>query len=315
MTRFTEHGPGRPGKGLIDILATAAAAAVLATPVMAAGSIDNSVVAAASQGGTALTSEPVTQSVPLADAVLAITVANAATIDDGGDGKIDGGDVIRFTVSVRNDSNVTITGVAPGESGIAFADAAGTGRFGAFAPAGPVSLVPGAAQDFTVTYTLAAIDVYRAAAIENGVVASVKIDAKGPRDTPLSGNGTAQATIPATPALAIAKTAVLQEANGNTEDGKAEVGDTITYTYVVTNTGNVALDGVKIVDTHEGTEIDSSSATSSAKGPFDEAASTADPLGKNADAGVDGVYDTLGAGGAVTFTFVHVVTQAEFDAQ
>ncbi|MBZ0161725.1 MAG: hypothetical protein K8H74_03340 [Notoacmeibacter sp.] len=316
MKPFKQYGSTRLRAGMIGGFAAAAvAAAMQATPATAAGSIDNSAVARASHGGAAYVSVAAAQSVPLADPVLSIEVASSGVIDDGGDGTVDAGDMVRLTVTVTNKSNVTISGVLPGETGIAFDGVAGTGSFAAASPEGPVTLAPGASQDFTAAYTLAAEDIYRAAAAPDGVVATATVSASGPGDAPLSGDGAARMTIPADPALSIAKTATLKEENGNTGDGLAETGDTITYTYVVTNTGNVALTGVKIVDVHEGVEIDSSTVASGTEGPFDETATATDPLGRNADAGIDGIYDVLGAGGSVTFTFAHTVSQAEFDAQ
>ncbi len=316
MKPFKQYGSARLRAGMTGGFAAAAiAAAMQAMPAMAAGSIDNSAVASASHGDTILASVAAAQSVPLADPVLSLAVASSGVIDDGDDGTVDAGEMVRLTVTVTNKSNVTISGVLPGETRIAFDGVAGTGSFAAASPEGPVTLAPGASQDFAVTYTLAAEDIYRAAAVDDGVVATATVNASGPGDTPLSGDGAVRMTIPANPALSIAKTATLKEENGNTGDGLAETGDMITYTYVVTNTGNVALTGVKIVDVHEGVEIDSSTVATGTEGPFDETATTADPLGRNADAGIDGIYDVLGAGGSVTFTFVHTVTQAEFDAQ
>lgn len=285
----------------------------------AAGTITNDATATGTYGGTDYTSPVDSATVDIADPTQALTVVKTGVINDGGDGSIDVGDTITYTVSVTNDSNVTITGITPSEDNIEFNGVAGGGTFGSFSPAGPVDLAPTASQDFTIVYTLTATDIYNAAGQADAVVNTASADGTGPSGA-VSGSDDSQNTIPADPDITIVKTAVLNEINGNTGDGLAEVGDTITYTYVATNTGNVPLTGITIADTHESGEsgeliLSSASATSTADGPYDETESTADPLGNNADGGTNGTWDTLGAGGAVTFTYVHTVTQAEFEDQ
>ncbi len=303
------------------LAAMIAAGALAAAPgaALAAGTIDNNATATGTYNGSDYTSPVDSASVSIADPSQSLTVVKTGVINDGGDGSIDVGDTITYTVSVTNDSNVTITGISPSEDGITFNGAAGGGSFGAFSPAGPVDLAPSASQDFTITYTLTAADIYNAADQTDGVVNTASASGTGPGG-PVTGSDDSQNTIPADPGITIVKTAVLNEINGDTGDGLAEIGDTITYTYLVSNTGNVPLSGITINDTHEpgGTGqviLSSATATSTADGPYDETETTADALGNNADGGIDGTWDTLGAGGAVTFTYVHTVTQAEFEDQ
>ena len=302
------------------LAAMIAAAAIAGTGTAhAAGTIDNNATASGTYGGTGYTSPVGSASVPIADPTQTLTVVKTGVINDGGDGSVDPGDTITYTVNVQNDSNVNITGVSPSEDGITFNGVAGGGSFGAFSPAGPVNLAPTASQDFTIVYTLSANDIYNAAGLTDQVVNTASASGTGPGGA-VNGSDTSQNTIAADPEVTIAKTAALAETNGNISDGLAEIGDTITYTYLVTNTGNVPLTGIIIADTHEPggagqINLSSTTATSTADGPYDETQSTADPLGNNADGSIDGTWDTLGAGGAVTFTYVHTVTQAEFEDQ
>lgn len=302
------------------LAAMIAAAAIAGTGTAhAAGTIDNNATATGTYSGTDYTSPVDSESVPIADPTQALTVVKTGVINDGGDGSVDPGDTITYTVNVQNDSNVNITGVTPSEDGITFNGVAGGGTFGAFSPAGPVDLAPTASQDFTIVYTLTQDDIYRGAGITDGVVNTASASGNGPGGA-VNGTDDSQNTIAADPDVTILKTASLTETNGNTSDGLAEIGDTITYTYLVTNTGNVPLTGITISDTHEpgGTGqiiLSSTAATSTADGPYDETETTVDPIGNNADGGINGTWDTLGAGGAVTFTYVHTVTQAEFEDQ
>ncbi len=82
------------------------------------------------------------------------------------------------------------------------------------------------------------------------------------------------------PSLSLTKSAVV-------EDGAAdEKDDVITYTVVVSNTGNVTLSGIKLTDLFEGSELTTISES------FD-----------------------LAVGGSKEFVYAHTVTQAELDSQ
>lgn len=86
------------------------------------------------------------------------------------------------------------------------------------------------------------------------------------------------------------------------------VGQTVTYTYTVENTGNVTLTNVGLSDAHEG--------TGSAPVPGSETLSTdAGTTGDSTDAASDGTWDTLAPGDIVTWTATYVVTAADLANQ
>ncbi|WP_373505749.1 hypothetical protein [Aestuariivirga sp.] len=290
-------------------IASAASLTGLTTYAYAAGSIDNSAIASGNYGGNAVPSQPSTATVPLADPSLQLIVLKTGVLNDGGNG-LDAGETITYTVQVTNDSNVTVTNVTPSEDNIQFGATAGGGTFGAFSPLNAATLAPGASTSFTIDYTVTAEDIYRAAALTDGVQNTVDIAATGPNATPVTGTDTSQNTIPADPGLSVVKTASLVDSNGN---NLADIGEVINYEYVVTNSGNVAIDDVAINDTHEGTLIGAGLilevATTLADGPL---ATSADPSQTGA---ADGTWDLLGPGAAVTFRYAHTVTQTEFEAQ
>jgi len=115
----------------------------------------------------------------------------------------------------------------------------------------------------------------------------------------LTNNGTA------TPNLTIVKTA--------SPAGPMLLGQTITYTYVVSNIGNVSMTTVKVKDMHgsPATQVSLGSG-----GITSETLSTPGPLGAGASPDTtagDGIWTTLAPGAAVTFTYVYTVTQADID--
>ncbi len=173
---------------------------------------------------------------------------------------------------------------------------AGTGVAAALAPTETVV--------FEATYTLAQLDVLNAAGVTDGIsnIATASSD-----DIPASPpSPPALTSIPAVPLITVAKVAVLNDEI--VADGFAEAGETITYTYTVVNTGNVALTNVGIQDTHEGALL------TGVNLPVGETITVEGPIGPS-DIGTanDGVIDTLEAGATATFTVTLTVTQAEVD--
>ncbi len=101
-----------------------------------------------------------------------------------------------------------------------------------------------------------------------------------------------------TPNLTVVKSA--------SPSGPFTVGQTITYTYKVTNTGNVPVANVTVADTHNGTGVFT--------GPNSETLTDVAPLGDSSDATANnGIWSLLGVGDTVTFTATYVVTQHDVD--
>jgi uncharacterized repeat protein (TIGR01451 family) len=285
------------------------------TPALA--TIDNTATVNGTYSGNPVTATSLPVNVPVVTPAPALTVTKSAalpTIANGTDPLISDGngatpDTITYTYTVKNTGNVTLTAVAPTDVGPTFNGTAGTGTMGAFAPA-PVTLAPNATQVFTATYSMSVIDVYRGAGIASGVANTASATGKTPGNvtvTPIT-PATATTTIAAGPKIAILKTKVLDDTNG-TVAGKAEVGEFIDYTYAVTNTGNVAITGISITDLHEGSNLAAGTVkneTLTTAGPMPGSVDTTSPLN-------NGVWTTIQAGATVTFTYHHLVTQAEVD--
>ena len=135
------------------------------------------------------------------------------------------GDVLSYAFTVTNTGNVTLTNVI-------VTDPVAT------VSGGPITLAPGQsdATTFTATYTVSQADV-DAGAFTNTATAS---------GTPPSGPGVEAsntATVPAAqaaPAIGLVKTALTPTYSAS--------GDVVTYTFTVTNTGNVTLTNVIVTD-------------------------------------------------------------------
>jgi len=167
---------------------------------------------------------------PLLDPSL--TIEKDGTLDDtNNNGVADAGETITYEFLVTNTGNTTLLGVNVVDD-----------RVAAIVPTS-VDLIPGGTQNFQSTpYLVTQSDV------DDGEVANTAF-ARGqvpngpevfsPEDEHL------EPVVAADPSLTLAKTAELQDLNGN---GTADVGESIIYTFGVQNTGNVTLFDVAIDD-------------------------------------------------------------------
>ncbi len=110
----------------------------------------------------------------------------------------------------------------------------------------------------------------------------------------------------ATASVEVASAPQLEMTKVADDDELVTVGQIITYTYTVTNTGNVAINDVAVNDVHNGA------------GPAPTVANEvlltdAGTTGDSTDAAQNGSWDVLAPGDTITFTGTYTVQQADID--
>jgi large repetitive protein len=218
------------------------------------------------------------------------------------------GDVITYTYTVINTGNVLLTAVtlddqhtsAAGTVALAIAgdtldtdngaagDSVDASADGVWDTLGPNDVVT-----FTATYTVTLADVNAGAPLEN----TITVTATGPTGT-TAPDATATVSVPLVPA-APAITAVKSSVVNDGGDGVVNVGDTLTYTYVLTNAGNVTLFDVALAETG-----------------FSGAGATPVPAVQSGGSDLDGEADAidLAPGDIATFQAIYTLVQADIDA-
>ena len=147
-----------------------------------------------------------------------LTVEKTAKVGDNEAADVAVNDEITYTVVVTNSGNVTVSGITLSDTLVTLNEAA-------------FDLAPAGTKTITYTYTVTQADV-DAGKINNTVTAT----GKDPKDAEVTKSASAEVTtVTAAPALTVTKSA--------SKTADAAVGDEITYTVVVTNSGNVTVTG------------------------------------------------------------------------
>ena len=148
--------------------------------------------------------------------------------------------MLNYTVTVTNTGNVTLTGVTVVDP------LTGQSIWG-------VTLAPGASQTYNTSYTLTQADLDGAATRAATTTSTIRRRRTPTRPVRCRTVGKVP-LVGITPAIAIDK--VFLNVTGGDGDALADaVGDVLNYTVTVTNTGNVTLTGVTVVDPLTGQSI------------------------------------------------------------
>ncbi|RMB56077.1 DUF11 domain-containing protein, partial [Dokdonia sinensis] len=185
--------------------------------------------------------------VTILDQTPSILVTKDGTyVDDNGDGITNEGDLVVYNFTVTNTGNVTLFNVTITDP---LVDVMG----------GPIGLPVGTSNSttFTAEYEITQADI-DAGAVYNLATAEAE-DPNGdpvtddsedptpvdPEDVDPDCPDCTVTLLDQTPGIALVKTGTFTDENG---DGFAQEGETISYTFTVTNTGNVTLTNVIITD-------------------------------------------------------------------
>jgi uncharacterized repeat protein (TIGR01451 family) len=226
--------------------------------------ITNTATATATGANNAPAEATDTETITPEAASASIEITKTGTYNDtDGDGRASAGDQITYTFTVENTGNVTLTGVTVTDPKVTVS---GT----------PIAVMAPGALDgstFTAVYTLTQADI-DAGTFTNTATATGQY------------NGDVTDTDDDVQNFVRTATVSIQKTADKTSDVQA--GDVITYTYVVTNTGNVTVSGVDVSDNHPGT-------------------------GTLGDITTGDATDGVLPGGTVTFTATYTVTQEDID--
>ncbi len=203
--------------------------------------------------------------------------------DTNGDGLVNVGDSILYTFTVSNTGNQTVTGIVITDPLVTV-----TG--------GPIDLAPGESDGttFTAIYAITQADLDSGAVYNLATATGQDPDGEDvtdesedptpvdPTDTPIDPDCPECTVTPldADPELTLLKDGMYEDTNG---DGLVNVGDSILYTFTVSNTGNQTVTGIVITDP----------LVTVTGGPIDLAPGESD---------------------GTTFTAIYAITQADLDS-
>jgi large repetitive protein len=188
---------------------------------------------------------------------LELTKLQISILDTNGDSVVDAGDTVNYTFKVKNTGNVALTNLTVTDAKAVVAG-------------GPLASLAVGATDtatFTASYTLTQADMV-AGGVENSATVSGTSPAGGASVTDVSDSGTGTETIetpglggttdgnptndPTVTAMTVAPKLQLTKAVGTIADTNGntltDAGDTMSFTFMVKNTGNIALTNVIVTD-------------------------------------------------------------------
>ncbi len=246
-----------------------------------------------------------TESVDLIDRAPALTVTKSADVASVNAA----GDPIVYTITVTNSGNTTVTAIT-------VSDPLGTPVCSISGNATIATLAPTASDTCTFTYNATQADFDTEGGgdgdIDNTATANGTANAPGLPLSPVavSDSGSASVTLNLNPALTVTKAGTIggSPVNGTTDN--APVGTIVTYTYVVTNTGNQTISNVSLSDAHNGSGPNPS--------PNADTATLTDnlPLGGSSNPTTgDNDWDALAPGDVLTVTATYTITQNDVDTK
>ncbi len=220
------------------------------------GSVLNTATAHGTPAPTSADPAPVAVDSPTSSAVVTITQAPSLTVLKTSPTVSfnSAGQTITYRFTVTNTGNVTLTGVgvtdtqAVAGSTLATPPTCASLTSPAAACSGSTtSLAPGQVATFIATYLVTQSDVDSGSVSDSAIASGMPPTVAGsPPPVPVT-SSPSSASVPAidVPALSLLKSATTTDVNG---DGVIGVGDLISYSFAVTNSGNTTMTGITVSD-------------------------------------------------------------------
>jgi Calx-beta domain/Domain of unknown function DUF11 len=238
--------------------------------------------------GAVVLGSPLTATNTIADNdVASFTIANAVNATN-----IAAPTTLNYTITIANTGNVPLT--SPTISSALAAGSALTLTSGPTLTSGDAAplnvLNAGETWIYTATYAVSQNNIDVGSTITHAATF-------GTTEAVAQTSPTVSTTITQNPQLSIVKTP--------STAGPVAAGATVTYTFTVTNSGNMTMHNVAVSDTHNG--------TGTFAGPTNEVLTDNAPAGGSTDSAVNGIWDSLAPNDVVVFTATYVVTQHDVD--
>ena len=269
----TTLGPGA------STTCTTTAPYVISQADVDAGSVQNTAAASGrNPAGTAVTSNlSSTSTATSTAATLSLTKTAGISTDVNANGRVDAGDRIAYSFAVTNTGAQTLTSIAITDPKVGTTTCPAT------------TLAPGASTTCTATYTITQADV-NSGAVSNTATATSR--------NPAGGTVTSTSSSTATPTSSVATLSLAKTAQAPVDvntSGRVDAGDTIAYSFAVTNTGSLTLTGIAITDPKVGATT--CPATTLAPGASTTCTTTAAYVITQADVDAASVANTASARG------------------
>jgi uncharacterized repeat protein (TIGR01451 family) len=239
----TGSGSYDPGTGRWSIPALAAGGSVTLTlsgTALSAGTPNNVVrVVSADSTDPASANNTAQTAVTITPSTASLKITGAATVTPSSrQNAALTGDAVTYKFTVVNDGNVTMSQVVVRDALTGTADCPGT------------TLAAGAQMvcNSPVPYTITQADFDAQQPVYNNAT----VNARPPGGAAAVSFGPAPVTVQLAGGSASLRATVSAAVNPSGHTGAAQAGDTITYTYVVTNDGNAALGQISVTDTRGG---------------------------------------------------------------
>ncbi|MGL5930866.1 MAG: beta strand repeat-containing protein, partial [Dermatophilaceae bacterium] len=193
------------------------------------GSISNTATASGTSSAGPVTSPASSVTRPIArQSVLTVQKGATPPVDANANGRIDAGDTIQYSIRVRNSGNTSLSGIVVTDPRLPSVTC-------------PLSFLQagGEMNCTSPPYVITQADV------DAGVVDNTAAATATSPTGPLSETSSTSTPLPQQSALAFSKGATVEDVNTN---GVNDIGDRITWTFTVTNTGTVTVTNLTIED-------------------------------------------------------------------